>query len=306
MDQDLSLDLLLQETLALSEFLRSNSEKSNIVAPSQPSFFEVEQQNPENDDTDYLLDLADSIVEEPTFEVLPISAEPDLYPAVPGIIYKIDNGMSTFCVRGFSTQNIKESIQELLKLDCPKRPILKLSNEEGMDQVHFFPTKNLELAEAVREQIINRRFPHLEDSLCNISDPGFSWWLNLNAEDGASDGKFEIFFRSHGINRAEKYIQLGPIGDGAIAALRMNQARTLLRSSFPISEFSCDDKSFSIASSKPDHAGFLSFRNIFLEGVNNTTEENFPDNSLGRTLYYYFHELAIVRKFWIEVKSKLS
>ncbi len=154
----------------------------------------------------------------------------------------------------------------------------------------------------MREQIINRRFPHQEDSLCNISDPGFSWWMDVSG----SGGRFEIFFKSHGINRADKYIQLGPIGDGGVAALRMNQARTLLRSSFPISEFSCDDKSFSVASQKPDHLGFISFKNIFLEGINNTDTENFPDNSMGRTLYYYFHELAIVRKFWIEVKTKLG
>jgi hypothetical protein len=86
----------------------------------------------------------------------------------------------------------------------------------------------------------------------------------------------------------------------------MNQARTLLRSSFPINEFCCDDKSFTVASSKPDHLSFLSFKNIFVEGVNNTQIENFPDNSIGRTLFYYFHELAIVRKFWIEVKTKLG
>ena len=128
--------------------------------------------------------------------------------------------------------------------------------------------------------------------------------MNLDQEN-ISEGRFEIFFRSHGINRAEKYIQLGPIGDGSVAALRMNQARTLLRSSFPISEFSCDDKSFTVASSKPDHLSFVSFRNIFLEGANHTELENFPDNSVGRTLFYYFHELAIVRKFWIEVKTKL-
>ena len=83
--------------------------------------------------------------------------------------------------------------------------------------------------------------------------------MNLDQEN-ISEGRFEIFFRSHGINRAEKYIQLGPIGDGSVAALRMNQARTLLRSSFPISEFSCDDKSFTVASSKPDHLSFVSFR----------------------------------------------
>lgn len=296
--QDLSLDLLLQETLALSEFLRSsNIEKKDPVIPS-------------SDDTDYLLDLADSLLDEPV--ALPIeniqqtSCAFELYPESAGIIYKIDNGASTFCVRGFSTGNIRDSLRELLKTDSVKRPLLKLSTEEGLDQVHFFPTKNLELADAVKEQVINRRFPHLEDSLCNISDPGFSWWMNIHSDSEINGGKFEIFFRSHGINRAEKYIQLGPIGDGAIAALRMNQARTLLRSSFPISEFSCDDKSFSLASTKPDHSGFISFKKIFLEGINQTTEENFPDNSMGRTLFYYFHELAIVRKFWIEVKSKLS
>lgn len=309
MDQDLNLDLLLQETLALSEFLRSNKIEKSFQAESVPV-----QESLFNDETDYLLDLADSMIaDEPLATqiagvqpVLTVTDTFDVYPESAGVIYKIDNGLSTFCVRGFSTASIRESMKELSSAESMKRPILKLLASDGIEQIHFFPTKNLELADAIREQIINRRFPHLEDSLCNISDPGFSWWMNLNAEEGQADGRFEIFFRSHGINRAEKYIQLGPIGDGAIAALRMNQARTLLRSSFPISEFSCDDKSFAIASTKPDHSGFLSFRNIFLEGVNNTTEENFPENSLGRTLYFYFHELAIVRKFWIEVKNKLS
>lgn len=309
--QDLSLDLLLQETLALSEFLRSNN-LDKKSSPHQSSFFETEIHSASADDTDYLLDLADSIVSEPVELEVDLKAvniednQFDHFPQAPGILYKIDNGMSTFCVRGFSCLNIREAAKDLVKSDSSKRPILKIQSDEGLEHIHYFQTKNLELADAIKEQVINRRFPHLEDSLCNISDPGFSWWMNINPADADGGGKFEIFFRSHGINRAEKYIQLGPIGDGAIAALRMNQARTLLRSSFPISEFSCDDKSFSLASTKPDHSGFLSFKNIFLEGINQTVEENFPDNSMGRTLFYYFHELAVVRKFWIEVKSKLS
>lgn len=312
MDRDISLDLLLQETLAMSEFLRVSSIEKR-ESPVQQSFLsDVPEVEILGDDTDYLLDLADSIVAEPQIDESPVAEEfvPELslsiYPESPGVIYKIDNGLSTFCVRGFASKNIRESMLELDGKESSKRSILKLMSSDGLDQIHFFITKNVELAEAIKEQVINRRFPHLEDALCNISDPGFSWWMNINTDELEGEGKFEIFFRSHGINRAEKYIQLGPIGDGAIAALRMNQARTLLRSSFPISEFSCDDKSFSIASSKPDHSGFVSFRNIFLDGINNTIEENFPDNSLGRTLYYYFHELAIVRKFWIEVKTKLS
>nr|BDT27232.1 hypothetical protein BHI3_06980 [Bacteriovorax sp. HI3] len=318
MDQnDLSLDLLLQETLALSEYLRSNTPQKN-TDPVQTSFL------PEEDDTDYLLDLADSMISdeaevttsapvsseipEPVTQVEIIAPVVSIYPETPGIVYKIDNGPSTFCVRGYSVANIKEAFQELANSESSKRPILKLSREDDFSQVMFFETRSFELAEAVREQIINRRFPHQEDAVCNISDPGFSWWMDVSDanENGHKQGRFEIFFRSHGINRAEKYIQLGPIGDGSVAALRMNQARTLLRSSFPISEFSCDDKSFTVASQKPDHLSFISFKNIFLEGINNTELENFPDNSMGRTLFYYFHELAIVRKFWIEVKTKLG
>lgn len=307
--QDLSLDLLLQETLALSEFLRSHSVDKNHF--NQKTNAEFNSKVEFSDDTDYLLDLADSIVSEPLRPTENYIVAEELnyfekFPEAAGILYKIDNGISTFCVRGFSSSNLRQSVEELVLANCSKRPILKLQIDEGLAEVQFFQTKNLELADAIKEQVINRRFPHLEDSLCNISDPGFSWWMNLNPSDNDGGGKFEIFFRSHGINRAEKYIQLGPIGDGAMAALRMNQARTLLRSSFPIREFSCDDKSFSLASTKPDHSGFLSFKNIFLEGSNHTVEENFPDNSMGRTLFYYFHELAVVRKFWIEVKSKLS
>ena len=307
MDQnDLSLDLLLQETLALTEYLRVNT-------PFQKA-----------DDTDYLLDLADSMVEDDKLkrnipesfdreEVFAPNLEEkisvtNLYPEFPGIIYKIDNSTSTFCVRGYSATNIREAFLELKNFNLAKRAILKLSKDEDEASVMFFETKTIELAESVREQVINRRFPHQEDALCNISDPGFSWWMDVKEtqENGLKQGRFEIFFKSYGINRAEKFIQLGPIGDGGVAALRMNQARTLLRSSFPISEFSCDDKSFTVASQKPDHLSFISFKNIFMEGINNTELENFPDNSIGRTLFYYFHELAIVRKFWIEVKTKLG
>lgn len=295
-ESDLSLDTLLQETLALSEYLRASTQEKK---PVQQNFLDS------NFDDDYLFDLADSLcAEEEPVASQELSEMPGpqtrALPEGPGIIYKIDNGSSTFCVRGFSAPNIREAFQEIADLSSSKRVVLKLEKESTLDEVQFFETKSFELAEAIREQIVNRRFPHQEDAVCNISDPGYSWWMNLLPNG------FEIFFRSHGINRAEKYIQLGPIGDGGVAALRMNQARTLLRSSFPISEYSCDDKSFTVTSTKPEHLSFVSFKNIFLEGVNQTELENFPDNSVGRTLFYYFHELAIVRKFWIEVKTKLG
>ncbi len=317
---DLNLSLLLQETLAMSEYLRLNKNSTHDSGSSQGSFLTEDNQiihlseNPEEKfeaDTDYLLDLADSLLEN-DLEVSPLNTEIvenlDHVPASAGLIYRIDSGPSTFCVRGFSSKNIRSDWEDLQNKNSIKRALLKMSDEIEFAEINYFETMTFELAEAAREQVINRRFPHQEDAVCNLSDPGFSWWMDIKGPDllNSQEGRFEIFFRSHGINRAEKYIQLGPIGDGTIAQLRMNQARTLLRSSFPISEFSCDDKSFAVASLKPDHSSFISFKNIFLYGINNTTLENFPDNSLGRTLYFYFHELAVVRKFWIEVKKKLG
>ncbi len=321
MDQtDLNLDFLLQETLVLTEFLRTNNSQipQKVVAEATRLKLESEAFSDFDSvaDDDSFYEIADGLIEDlEDFRPAEVSPVQDnareicqtSWPNSAGIIFKIDKGLSTFCVRGFCVSNIKEALEELAEPLAAKRVILKLAASENIDSVGFFATLNLELAQAIREQVLNRRFPLLEDSVCNISDPGFSWWMNI--ENGNADqagGKFDIFFRSQGVNRDDKFIQLGPIGDASIAALRLNQVRSLLRSSFPVSEFSCDDKCFTVASTKPDHLSFVSFKNIFLKGINNTDIENFPDNIVGRTLYYYFHELAVVRKFWIEVKAKLG
>jgi hypothetical protein len=215
-------------------------------------------------------------------------------PVAPGLIYRIDDGGSTFCIRALATQNIDDEFKQI------NRSALKIADDFPLESLSYFELPTMEQAEAVIEQLCSRRYPKREDSLCNISDPGFSWWMDSDSD------RFEIFFRSHGINRADKYIQLGPIGDQKMAALRMGQVQTLLRSSFPVSEFSNSNKGFAIGTLKPEHLGFKSFRDIFLKGENHTNLENFPDNGLGRTLYFYFHELASIRKFWIEVQTKLS
>ncbi|MCK6595212.1 MAG: hypothetical protein L6Q33_08445, partial [Bacteriovoracaceae bacterium] len=218
-------------------------------------------------------------------------------PLAPGIIFRVDRGANTFCVRGFTTENINYQLKAL-PYESAKLMLLKAQNEN--DQIFYFETKTFEVAEIIKDQIINRRFPIQEDAVCNISDPGYSWWMDV------TPGRFEIHFKSNSIQRAEKFVKLGPVGDSKIAMLRLNQAHALLRSSFPLTEFSCTDKSLVVATSKPDHSSFLSFQNIFLNGDNYTCPENFPDNSTGKTLYFYFLELATLRKFWIEVEAKLS
>jgi hypothetical protein len=309
-ESNLSLETLLQETLVFTEYIRANNLALTSSKTLNNDQFDISERFIDKNFNDLVSRKSSEIhtAGESHQNNFKSDNSPQLimFPETSGIIYKIDNSISTFCVRGYSCHNIREAFIELNKADSTKRMILKLDMDITPDSIQFFETKNFDLAVAVCEKITNRRFPHQEDSLCNISDPGFSWWMDVDQSNIENMGKFEIFFKSYGINRAEKYIQLGPIGDGAIAALRMNQAHTLLRSSFPIGEFSCDGKSFTVASLKPDHLSFISFKNIFLKGINHTELENFPDNDMGRSLFYYFQELAIVRKFWIEVKTKLG
>ena len=240
-----------------------------------------------------ILDFNIDFLLEETFALNKISTVV-LRPAAPGVIYRIDEGNNTFCIRAIATSNIEEEFHHL------NFKMFKLEDAASISLINFYETPTVEQAQAVIDQISNRRFPKQEDLLCNISDPGFSWWMDVEYD------RFEVFFRSHGINRMEKYIQLGPIGDQKMAALRMGQVQTLLRSSFPVSEFSSTEKGFAIGTLKPEHLGFKSFRDVFVKGENFTNFENFPDNTLGRTLYFYFHELASIRRFWIEVQSKLS
>ena len=90
-DSDLSLDLLLQETLALTEYLRLNQSES-----IQTSFLPEEK----CDDDDYLYDLADSLISDEIGEKIEEKIEENhveqnaqlsIAPEAPGIIYKIDN-----------------------------------------------------------------------------------------------------------------------------------------------------------------------------------------------------------------------
>ena len=144
----------------------------------------------------------------------------------------------------------------------------------------------------------NRRFVIEEEYLLNLADPGPGWWMK-----GHPSG-FKIYFRCppH-FDKDKKLIKLGPIGDPKVASIRFNQAQKLLENLFPIQEFICNDKEFSIFAKDPFYLNFNLLKNIFLRGENPTLLEHYPDNSIGHTLFHYFHEIATARKFWMEIEE---
>ncbi len=220
-------------------------------------------------------------------------------PQGPGLIYRVITGGSTFSLRGFATENIKEAFDEI---EGGSREFLaSLKMEEGVnEELHHFRCDFVEQAEIVLDHLFNRRFPLHEDVLCNLSDPGYSWWMEP-AEDAII-----IYFKAQRIDREKNLLKLGPIGDYTMAARRFSELATVMRSMFAVRDFSSDERHLTITPVDAQSEAFQAFRNLFVQGQSLTQFKGFSPESMGRTLFYYLGELASVRKFWCELTPKLN
>ena len=166
-----------------------------------------------------------------------------------------------------------------------------MGKTESGDGTRFFPVGRLELAEVLAIQLFNRRFPLDEEELRNISDPGESWWMTLEGN------RITIFLGGH---YSDGKVNLGPMGDGAVAHALFRRGEVWFRRLFPLEEFSLCSKCLALSALDGKHAIFQQFCNIFLYG-----EE--PDHpSFGTSsLSLYLDELAVVRRFWIHLQERV-
>ena len=187
-----------------------------------------------------------------------------------GVLYDIELGRGTFCLRGEPCSGEK-----------PDRKSWK----------RFFATSRLELAEVIVDQIFNRRFPLDEKELCNISDPGGSWWI------WSEDRLIYIFLGGH---YSDDKINLGPLGDVSVAYALFGRGESWIRRLLPIEEFSLTPKCLALTALDSRHTIFQQFCDIFLNGVE-------PDHaSFGTSaLSLYLDELAAVRSFWIHLQENV-
>ncbi|EQC51753.1 hypothetical protein [Bacteriovorax sp. DB6_IX] len=174
---------------------------------------------------------------------------------------------------------------------------LKLSEDE-LDDVRFEEFESVEQAEIVYDQLFNKRFPLEEDILCNIGDPGFSWWY------GKSEDGFRINFKSHKLTGSGERLRLGPIGDVVVACLRLNRLKDHFKFHIPISEIVISEKQFVLKSSDTTHPILKELMDLFEKGE--IEEESALLCELGLTEKLYLRELAAVRRFWLKIERKLS
>lgn len=217
----------------------------------------------------------------------------------PGLIYRLDKGISTFCLRGLASEDLTWDIEAIERQDVDVMRSLKISEEMQLEEVKFFETDDYAMAETIADQMINRRFPRQESMLCNLSDPGFSWWMD------EAHGKFAIYFQSHGIERDSSLVQLGPLGDPMIATRRLSRALGVLRRFFPVNEYGVTEKSFEVSTTNANHEGYEAFAKIFLTGEF-SFQEILPQLSGEEyTLFLYLREVAALRRFWLTIQQDL-
>ena len=270
---DMDFGLLAQETVELSNILRKQKQ---LLDEIDPVFADVENNH----------------LEPPTSK-----SEKNFTPsAKPGIIFVLEKGGHTFCVRGFATSNLRFRYQQINNYrDEEAFYRLKMDKDSDPNEIQYYETDTVEKADKIVKHMINRRFPIQEDVICNISDPGFSWWYD------DSDDRITLFFKSHGIDRAQNLMQLGPVGDHRKAGIYFNQVFKLYGLLFPVKEFSCTSKSLSITTSDPSSVTFRMFRRIFLEGVNEF-DLDYPFNvPIYAEFWHYLDQIAAFRKFWLHV-----
>lgn len=220
-----------------------------------------------------------------------------VYPHSTGILYRIEKGRATFSVRGIPVLNISKAMDSLVGEDALFWDKLRIKNTDDLCEVQFFETDSFENSEVIKEEMIGRRFPYHEDLICNLTDPGFSWWGDF------SKNIFHIYFKSHSVDRTDRLIRIGPIGDRLIIGQRFQSLMVRLEQKLELSEFSATDKQLSVGVDE-EHQLYTDLKNIFLLGEFSFQLGEFFKND--KTTFFFLQELAVLRSFWLALERRVE
>ncbi len=215
-----------------------------------------------------------------------------------GIFYFLDRGEKTFCVRGIP---VEDASQVFRQIENGEFNLEKFGNfDPSKNELNFFPTKSVSLAEILQNQICNQRFPINEDMIFNLSDPGFSWWMTIE-DDG-----FRIFMRHPGPDLMDKIINLGPLGDPKKAKRIFNEIVFKLVNLFPIEEFYCNEISFNLRVKDKKNFFFQALKDLFHRGSMEDEICEYFGAYLGPHHLNFFSEISAIRGFWVKIKKQMN
>lgn len=237
------------------------------------------------------------------------SSESEGLPETAGLLYHIQKSTSLFVIRTFISSNIRRDYDEVV--NSPENyPSLRLIETDSIEdlsaKLRFFTVDNLCHAELIHEYVNNRRFPRFEENVCNISDPGFSWWMVKKEK------KFQVAL-TLSLSSEDGMIKLGPLGDHQVALKRMSEFESLLSDVGLALNFQMETNRFVVEGSEDDLL-MDDLRDLFEFGVIGDDLANLfrllaiklPSDPRLETTWFYFEELAAMRRFWIQTFYDLT
>jgi len=212
--------------------------------------------------------------------------------AGPGIIFFVDIGSGSFCVRGLPVVENNLSLEDLTSLN---------HHFEKTKKVHFFPCESIEVAEMISEQMINRRYPLQDNGLVNISDPGSTWLMKYD------DKQFSLFFKT--MNFGDKDLEnIGAIGDPQIFKFWWSKMANELNSSLHV-EFQEDEKGCHLRllerSGEVEEDFFQKLLHVLLLGEIPRIDHFIQNKFESENIKNFLNELSHSRRFWLKVEELL-
>jgi hypothetical protein len=237
---------------------------------------------------------------------LPIMGEEHELPSSPGLLYHIQKTSSVFVVRTYVSKSIRADYQLIIDRpeDFPSLRLLEGGNDEVEKKLRYFMVEDFAEAEVIHDQVSNRRFPVNEELMCNLSDPGFSWWLSKKANG------FQISFN---ISLAsDDVVKLGPLGDQQLALRVFQEMQDILAEAGL--DLNVQNEINRVQFSDGEEFLLEELRDLFefgvlgegLEKLFKLLSRRISEHSRLEALWYFLQEIAAMRRFWIQVQYDLD
>ncbi len=228
-------------------------------------------------------------------------------PTTAGILYHIQKTTSVFVIRTVVSRNIREDFAAITKnpQDFPNLRLLEAGEGFDPQSLRFFLLENPLHAEIIHDQLNNRRFPIHEERMCNLSDPGFSWWLKKTGKG------FHISF-TLSVGLGDDTVKLGPLGDKELAVKNFQLLESLATASGLA--MNIQNEVNRVQFSECEQFLQEELCDLFEYGViNDTLRQLFKilsrqskDLTQLESVWFYLEELAAMRRFWIQIQYNLN
>lgn len=224
-----------------------------------------------------------------------------------GVLFHVEKQSSTFVVRIKVCHDLAHDFNKAYK-NIDEFPELRL---EEASELKFFATDSLQLAQSIKNQFANKRFPIFEEDVLNVSDPGDSWYMDLGSKN------IRINFKLSGTHKLDHFLKLGPLGDLAETTKNFSQLGGYFQMLFPLNDYVCTSNQLEIVCGESQNKVFLGLKNLFESGEANPEfwealrsleQEHMSSNFIDslQQANQYMLSLGQLRSFWIKASSSLS